>query len=356
MSGLVYLERDVREHPTAQAILERARPDSVVEIDRYGEVFNPKSQNFRAQKQNPALIVARKHGKHILPTPEGYGIGGERNYYFSHMMNCIYDCRYCFLQGMYQSANHVVFVNYNDFFQQIGETAKEHADEAVWFFSGYDCDSLALEPVTRFMGHCLDYFATAQPEAAGSPEPDSSGEKTAGIPPAPPNAHLEIRTKSTQIRDLLAREPLANCVVAYSLSPQAIVQELEHRTPTLAKRLDALKKLQDQGWPIGLRFDPLIAAENFEPLYAEMFDEVFATLDADRIHSVTLGTFRLPKPFYRKVIRLYPHEPMFAVDMQPAGTKSIMAYPETLETGMINYCTNRILEHIDNARFFPCDV
>lgn len=351
MAGLVYLERNIREHPTARAILERARPDSIVEIERYGEVFNPKAQNFRLQKQNPALIVAEKHGKHILPAPEGYGIGGEHNYYFSHMMNCIYDCRYCFLQGMYQSANHVVFVNYDDFFEQISDTAVRHDGQDVWFFSGYDCDSLALEPVTRFMSHCLDYFATAHSSATTHSTSSSSGAMT-----APSNACLEIRTKSTQIRELLARDPLPNCVVAYSLSPQPVVEELEHRTPSLEKRITALEKLQKHGWPIGLRFDPLIAAENFENLYAEMFDEVFSTLDANNIHSVSLGSFRLPKPFYRKVIKLYPEEPMFAVDMQPTGEKAIMAYPEELESGMMDYCQQRILEHIKTSRFFPCNA
>ena len=29
------------------------------------------------------------------------------DWYFSHMLNCLYDCRYCFLQGM--SRNHCYF-------------------------------------------------------------------------------------------------------------------------------------------------------------------------------------------------------------------------------------------------------
>ena len=35
------------------------------------------------------------------------------------MYNCIYDCKYCFLQGLYSSANYLVFVNYEDFLNQI---------------------------------------------------------------------------------------------------------------------------------------------------------------------------------------------------------------------------------------------
>ncbi len=354
MNDTAYVERSIANTPQVQAILARAQPKNIIEIDRFGEVFNPKSQNFRLQKLNPALILAEKHGKFVLPTPEGYGIGGCNNYYFSHMMNCIYDCRYCFLQGMYQSANHVVFTNFDAFFNEIELTCHLHADEPVWFFSGYDCDSLALEPITHFMSHCLDYFS------------HSSKDKCETNGTAPANAYLEIRTKSTQIRNLLKREPQGNCVIAYSLSPQPIVEAIEHKTPSLHKRLDALKKLQQQGWPIGLRFDPLIAAANFEQLYTDMFDEVFDLLDMSRIHSISLGTFRLPKPFFKKIIKLYPEEPMLAVNLEQttsepphnnnttANRQSMISYPQSLEEDMMGFCSNRILSAIDSSRFFPC--
>ncbi len=103
------------------------------------------------QKRRPSLILAKKHGRLVHPTPAGYGIGTARDFYFSHMLNCLYDCRYCFLQGMYRSASFVVFVNYEDFFEAALETAGEAPGEDVCFFSGYDCDSLAFEGVTRFI-------------------------------------------------------------------------------------------------------------------------------------------------------------------------------------------------------------
>jgi len=106
MIETVYIEQEIRSHPRVQQILDRVKPAQIIDIERYGEVFNPKSQNFRLQKQNPALILASKHSNFVLPAPPDYTIGSDTNYYFSHMLNCIYDCRYCFLQGMYSSANY----------------------------------------------------------------------------------------------------------------------------------------------------------------------------------------------------------------------------------------------------------
>ena len=95
-------------------------------IDRYTEVFNKRNQNFRLQKLNPAIILAKKIKNFLLETPKSYTIGKKNNYYFSYMYNCLFDCRYCFLQGMYSSSNFVIFINYEDFFTEISRLKEEY--------------------------------------------------------------------------------------------------------------------------------------------------------------------------------------------------------------------------------------
>jgi len=323
----LYIERDVLEHPSTLAIVKRYPHARQVQIERYSDVFNAAGQNFRHQKSNPALVLARKNGIRLHPTPPGYHIGGKHNFYFSHMMNCVYDCRYCFLQGMYQSGNYVVFVNNEDFFEDIHSTAQSFEQES-WYFSGYDCDSLALDPITNFVDSSLAFFEQQ------------------------PKANLELRTKSTQIRPLLKRQALPNVVVAYSLSPQPIVTAEEHGTPSLEKRLQALKTLQDQGWKIGLRFDPLLYADNFETLYGEFFDQVFSTLKMNQVHSVSVGLFRLPASFHKRLIKLYPHEKLLAAPIEKRG--SMISYPENIESRLRDFCLQRLDGVIDSSQLYPC--
>lgn len=72
--------------------------------------------------------------------------------YFCHVLNCVYDCRYCFLQAMHRSAHLVMFVNYEDFTETVSkDLTASSSDEQAWFFLGYDCESLAYEPVTGFV-------------------------------------------------------------------------------------------------------------------------------------------------------------------------------------------------------------
>lgn len=330
MFSTLYIETALLTHPRVAAIRQRFPAAQVVECERYGEVFNPKTQNFRLQKQRPALILAKKHQRFALPAPLGYNIGARHNYYFSHILNCLYDCRYCFLQGMYQSANYVLFINYEDYQQHIAEICATHADETVHFFSGYDCDSLALEPITEFAAHFLPFFA------------------------ALPNAWLELRTKSTQVRSLLNYQAFPRCVVAFSLSPDAIAHKVEAKAPTLARRLQALVKLQQQGWLIGLRFDPLIYQSDYQQQYQQLFAEVFAQIDLSRLHSVSLGVFRLPQAYFKKIHKLYPEEKLFASPL--TQQQGMVSYAAEIEAEMMAYCRDLLLSYIPESVFFPCQL
>lgn len=288
MFSTIYVERQVRNIPRVQDILARYPDIPVVACEHYGEIFNRRAQNFRLQKQAPALILAKKEGDCVLPAPGGYGFEAGSGYYFSHMLNCLYDCRYCFLQGMYRSAHYVLFVNYEEFARQLEVTIAKQSEPAV-FYSGYDCDSLAFEPVSRFCDFFLPLFGRY------------------------PQATLEIRTKSTQVRKLLDMAPLENCVIAMSLMPEAGGARWEHKVPKLEKRLDALARLQQAGWRVALRFEPVIPDTDTLQQYRTLFARVFDVLDATGLHSVSLGEFRMPQQFHRNIVKLYPEEKLFAM-------------------------------------------
>jgi spore photoproduct lyase len=322
----IYIEDSISGHPRVSEICGRFPEATLIPCGRYGEVFNRRSQNFRLQKQRPAVILANKHDKFLLDTPEGYGIGRSKNYYFSHMLNCPYDCRYCFLQGMYQSAHYVLFVNYEDFQSEIERIANIENDTC--FFTGYDCDSLAFESVTNFTSDFLPLF-----------EKNSS-------------ALFELRTKSVNVKPLLAHAPLPNVVVAYSLTPASIGEQYEDKTPPLRRRIEALKQLQDYGWPVGLRFDPIIFKSGYQEDYRGLYEEVFRAVNIGQLHSVSLGPFRLPKAVHEAVVKLYPKEKLFAAAAYNHG--GMISYQEEIESEMLEFCEAELLKHIPAEKYFPC--
>ena len=104
---VIYVEEAVRSHPRVTEIIERVRPKHVVEASIMAK-SSIGNAGLSGAKSAPALILAEKSGRRVLAAPEGYGISGK-NFYFSHMLRCLFNCRYCFLQRMYPSAHYVLF-------------------------------------------------------------------------------------------------------------------------------------------------------------------------------------------------------------------------------------------------------
>lgn len=328
MIDTIYFEEQVADHPRTLALFKRFSQADRIPCNHYKEVFNPSGQNFRLQKKKPALILAQNSGRRVHPVPPTYGIGGKHNFYFSHMLNCLYDCRYCFLQGMYPSAHYLLFVNYEEFFEDIEKMAAENPHEPSWFFSGYDCDSLALEKLTGFARTALPFFANH------------------------PLARLELRTKSVATQILEKTTASSNVVTAFSFTPQEISDVLEKGVPSVKARIQAMRRLAEKGWKLGVRLDPIIDCLDFDERHRSLISDIFSVVPAESIHSVSVGPFRLPDPFFKRMEKLYPEEPVFATELTRRGRS--ISYPQDIEQKRISTCEQYLLEHLPPEKIFLC--
>jgi len=331
MIETIYIENQIRQHRRTEEILSKFKKKiNIVYCDHYGEIFNIKSQNFRIQKKKPALVLAKKEGKKLHDIPKSFSIGGKKNYYFSHMLNCIYDCEYCFLQGKHMSAHYLLFVNYEDFFIEIEKKIKQNRFEKSYFFSGYDCDSLAFDGLTNFVESFFPIF-----------------EKNK-------NGILEIRTKSVQIQKILKHKPIDNCIIAFSFTPENISKLIEHKVPSVKKRIDSMKKLAKKGWKIGLRFDPIIPACNFSKIYEDLFKNIASNVPEENIHSISFGMMRFPKKMFKKMIKEYPNKKITSLNFK--NNNGIYSYSKEVQKKLENIIVGKLKKYMKNIPIFNCKV
>ena len=328
MIETVYCEEEVFDHPTSVRVRKALPRADWFPIRTYQELFNKRYQNFRLQKKCPELILAKKHNNFVLPVPSGFGMNTSENFYFSHMYNCLYDCKYCFLQGMYTSANFVLFVNYEDFFHSISNLNNEINGGSATFFSGYDCDSLAFDKVSGFADKALDFFSHN------------------------PDMNLELRTKSIAVSSLLKREAISNCIIAFSLLPHKVSKVLDLKAPSVARRLHALKTLARHGWKIGLRFDPLIYCRGWEDHYSNLIADIMQDLLDNNIHSVSFGPLRFPKKMYKKISGYYPNDKFYAFPMEEKN--GIVSYDSHLEVQMRRFLEKELSKYVSEEKIFQC--
>jgi spore photoproduct lyase len=183
----------VLDHPQTQRIRTKFADSQVILIDHYKEVFNRPAQSFAAQSHSKKLILAKKEGKFLHEGSQySDGFGHEQFFYASSVMGCLYDCEYCYLQGLYPSANTVLFVNLEDAFEQL----RSYLGRDTLVATSYDTDTLAIESLTHQTSMWLEFAAHH------------------------PHLHLEIRTKSANIKSLKSITPNPRVTLAWTLSPQ----------------------------------------------------------------------------------------------------------------------------------------
>ncbi len=244
----------------------------VIEIDDYVSYFhNLKDKN--------GIFFANKKGEFLRKTPNNYTPSGSYGYSILNAYNCIYNCSYCFLKGYFRSFNPVIFLNYEDYFSAIKRIVQEDKTRPLYFYSGTFSDSLAFEGFSNFNEKLIDFFKEL----------------------ADKDVFLELRTKSDNINFLLEIEPCRNVIAAFSLNPQTVIDKYEHLTPSLKKRMEAIELLDNAGYKIGVRIDPVFIERlhDYEKLLAEV-------KKIEHLHSVEVGFLRLDKNDYKNILKKSP--------------------------------------------------
>ncbi len=298
----IYIERAVDQDPRwrarAEQILQHFPRATCIPIEHYKDVFNRRHQSYPAQHRTQALILAVKHGRSVYPgAPVCQSMGEEHFYYASSMMNCLFDCEYCYLKGMYPSGNLVIFLNLEDIFAEVEALLRQHP---VYLCISYDTDLLAIEPLCGYVKAWTEFTA------------------------AHPDLSIEIRTKSGSERFWEGLNPCPRNIFAFTLSPDYVVSHYEHRTGILTQRLASIRHGMALGFTIRLCFDPMIACPDWRTVYGGMLDEVLRTIPMAAVRDVSLGSFRLSDSYLKQMRRNMPDS-------------AVVQYPYVNENGVYHY-------------------
>ncbi len=281
MFNNIFIEKDIADHPQTLKILEKVK-GNIQYLDRYDNVWGKVKKPYLQKRDNLNLFIAEKKGELVKEAPAAYGLSGEPHYYYIHAYNCIYECEYCYLQGYFHSPDLVFFINHDQIIAKMKEITLNHNQTRVWFHAGEFSDSLALAHITNELPLYWDFFENN------------------------PNALLELRSKSANIRPLLQLKPLSNTIVSFSLSPANELKDYDRKTPGLTHRLNAIEQLANHGHKIGIHLDPIIYAQDFKTNYTSLVDQILKSVKPELIEYISLGVVRFTKDVFSQMKKNYP--------------------------------------------------
>lgn len=322
----IYVEEGAEQYALSQRIFARFPKATRVPIQNYKEVFNRPRQRWDHQRQALKLILAvRKEGFLYPGSPFVPNFDHTRFFYTTPVLNCLYACEYCYLQGMFPSANVVVFVNSTDF---ISAAATELAGPTpAYLCISYDTDLLALEDI---IGYCREWVEFARTN---------------------PHIVIEIRTKSSHVKLLRDVTPAPNVIIAWTLSPDSVIRAYEHKTPNLMARLKAIRTAQQHGWNVRICYDPVLPIGSWRDSYAALIRDTFTHIDPSAVQDVSIGVFRIPAGYLRVMQESNP------------GSR-LLHYPYTIRNGsashsseqhtqMLNQISQQLTQYIPQEKICP---
>lgn len=284
MYSQIFVEKNIRNNERTQTILSKVKSQSEIKyIDKIEDVWGRVKKPYLQKRVNLNLFIGEKKGDLVKEAPNAYGTYGDPHYYFIHAYNCIYECTYCYLQGYFNTPDMVLFTNHEEILEEMDAKLNKHNEkDKVWFHAGEYSDSLAISHVTGELPLYFDYFRKR------------------------PQAMLELRTKSANIRALKENEPCDNIITSFSMAPDQQIQDHDLKTPGLKIRLKAMQELSERGHPIALHFDPIIYNDSLLKDYASLLDEIQKHISLDKIRYLSLGVVRFTKDVYYQVQKNYP--------------------------------------------------
>ncbi|KAA3662265.1 MAG: hypothetical protein DWQ10_02755 [Calditrichaeota bacterium] len=189
--------------------------------------------------------------------------------------NCIFGCSYCTIQTFY--SNRITFDE--DLHEKLQQIPLD-PEKKYHFGTGQSSDSLAWGNRFNNLDALCDWARQN------------------------PNILLEFKTKSDNVQFFLEHDVPSNILCTWSLNPQIIIDNEEHFTAPLHKRINAARSVADRGIKVGFHFHPMIYYDGWEEAYPAIAHKIQQRFSPEEILFISFGSVTFIKPVIKKIRNL----------------------------------------------------
>lgn len=288
----ILLEKGAREYPLTRRVLALLPHLPVTVIEDRRALQAPEHERARwLPEAKTTLLLAVQKGPFRRPCP------GTKDYLccgyqvLQVALGCPMDCTYCVLQGYLNLAAITIFVNVEDLLAEL-ETDWQANPGCAWRLgTGEFGDSLALDRLMGLNEGLIPWF---------------KGRR---------GAVLEIKSKRTEIEELLPLGPNPQVIFAWSLNPEEVSAADERFASPLRARLKAAQAAAAAGFRVALHFDPLIYFPGWEDAYRRTVAGLGELVPAQQIAWISLGGLRFMPSLRPLINQRFPGSRLAAQEM-----------------------------------------
>ena len=238
----IYYEEKAKEYELGKELLEKYKDVPQIIIENHNnieEMRKKENKEFPRMKRN--LIIGIRKTHKFVPNNK---ISDYLVPYTSS--GCTAMCLYCYLVCNYNKCAYLrLFVNREEMLDKIIKTANESEKELV-FEIGSNSDLVLENSITGNLKWTIENFKKAE------------------------KGYITFPTKFDMVDDLLDIEGKERVIFRMSVNPKEVIQKVEIGTSRLEQRVEAINKLKEEGYKVGILIAPVIFVDNWEKLYEEL--------------------------------------------------------------------------------------
>lgn len=246
----IYFEKEILNYPLGNELMEKYQEIPKIEIENHNNIEEMRKQSnkeFANMKRN-LIIGVRKTHKFV----ENHKTSDYLVPYTSS--GCTAACMYCYLVCNYNKCAYLrLFVNREMMLDKIIKTA-EKAEKELTFEIGSNSDLILENTITNNLVWTIEKFQNAR------------------------KGKLTFPTKFDMVDPILPLKHQGRVTIRMSVNPEEIINKVEFGTSRLKGRIQAINKLKEAGYPIGILIAPIILVENWKELYSKLIQTLYEEL------------------------------------------------------------------------------
>ena len=287
----IFYEKEIENYELGKKLLDKYEDVPKKVIDNHNnieEMRKKENKEFLKMKTN-LIIGVRKTHKY----QENHKVSDFLVPYTSS--GCTASCMYCYLVCNYNKCAYLrLFVNREKMLEKIIKTA-EKSDKDLTFEIGSNSDLVLENTITNNLVWTIENFK------------DSKKGK------------LTFPTKFDMVEPLLDLDHKGKIIARVSVNPEEIINNVEFGTSRLDGRINAINKLKEAGYEVGILIAPVIFVENWKEEYLELIKTLESRLSTkvkkDVFFEIIFMTYsyvhtKINEEAFPKAINLYDKELM----------------------------------------------
>ncbi len=267
----IYIEESIRDVDWTKTFVGNFPGVEIVPLEDAKNAFSSLLKKdpidvYNSRRENIFLIENKAAFTKICPCTKGCVRCG---YWVLNIgFGCPIDCSYCYLQNYSNVPGIMLPANIEDYYEYIRQMDKVIVGRTR-IGTGEFTDSLALDKYTGYSSRLIPFFKDTR------------------------NLVLELKTKVSEIDNVLEQDAHDNVVISWSINTRRISESYEKGAADMSSRIKAAQRAAQKGYRVGFHFDPIVYYLGWEDEYKAIVKEIFSCNEIKRNTAwISLGTLR----------------------------------------------------------------